>query len=268
MSIVRNMFVSTRHRDVAKYPNAADFTVEIPLMVKNVQAVVVRNFKYTPEKVINNNNHTFAFSANTGATTGELTVENGDYNNSINDILYALNSVLAAYDVQFSLNVATQKVQFTFAGSYVTDYFAIPACKVLTLLGFPSGICLYRTGSAPSPVPVGTIGYDTIAVATAPYRVYNDTDLILRITDVETILSSHIASNRATAVIMSSRVPNNVVENTPFGPYPLLQVQHRIQQLRMKIVNSDGDLYDLGDDDASFLIEFHCECPKGDAFGA
>lgn len=259
MSIVRNMFVSTSHRDTSRHPSASDFTIDIPLIVKNVCAVVVRNFKYTPEKVINANNNTFSFEANSGATTGELQIGKGDYNNSINDILSELNSVLAAYDVQFSIDAATQKVEFTFAGSYITDYFAIPSCKLLTLLGFPSGICLYRTGSAPSPLPSNTVGYDTNALAANAYRVYNNTDLILRITDVEAILSSHSPSNRATAVILSSRAPNGVVENTPLDPLPLLQIQQRLQQLRIKILNSDGDLYDLNDEDASFIIEFHCQ---------
>lgn len=259
MSIVRNIFVSTKHRDVAKYPSASDFTVEIPLMVKNVYAVTVRNFKYTPEKVINNNNASFSFTANSGTASGTLAIEKGDYNNSIDDILFALNNVLAAYDVQFSLDPATQKVRLTFAGSFVTNYFAIPACKLLTLLGFPSGICLYRTGSAPSPLPSDTFGYDTVAVAASQYREYNDTDLILRITDVEAILSSDLVSNRATAIIMSSRSPQSIVENSAWDALPLLQIQHRIQQLRIKIVNSDGDLYDLGDENASFLIEFHCQ---------
>lgn len=259
MSIVRNFFVSTSHREVSRYPSASDFTVEIPIMVKNVHAVSVRNFKYTPEKLINNNNSTFTFIANTGSVSGELRMEKGDYNNDIDDFIFALNSILAPYDVQFSIDPTTQKVQFTFAGSYVTDFFAIPACKILTILGFPSGICLYRTGSAPASLPSNTTGYDTVALATSMPRVYNNTDLILRITDVEAIMSSHIASNRATAIIMSSRVPNSIVESTPYNPLPLLQIQHRIQQLRIKIVNSDGDLYDLGDEDASFLIEFHCQ---------
>lgn len=259
MSIIRNMFVSTSHRDIVKYPSASDFTVDIPLLVKNVFAVVVRNFKYTPEKVINNHNNTFSFTANSGAATGQLKIENGDYNNSIDDILFALNTILAPYDVQFQIDGATQKVEFTFAGTFVTDYFAIPACKLLTLLGFPSGICLYRTGSAPSPLPANTDGYDTAALATNMYYTYNNTDLILRITDVEAILSSHGPSNRATAVILSSRVPNSVVENTPVNPFPLLQIQQRIQQLRIKILNSDGDLYDLNDEPASFIIEFHCQ---------
>lgn len=259
MSVVRYMFVSTGHRDTSKYPSASEFTIEIPLVIKNVYAVAIRNYKYTPEKLINTNTSTFEFSANTGAVTGTLRIDTGDYNNSIDDLLFALNTVLAAYDVQFSIDAVTQKVQFTFAGSYVSDYFAIPSCKILTILGFPNGILLYRTGSAPMSLPSNVDGYDTIALASSAYRMYNDTDMIIRITDVEAIMSSHTASNRATAVIMSSRVPNSIVESTPYHPLPLLQIQHRIQQLRIKIVNSDGDLYDLGEEDASFLLEFHCQ---------
>ena len=156
----------------------------------------------------------------------------------------------------FTLNNAN-KVSFTFTGGYVSEYFAIPSCKLLTLLGYSNGICLYRTGSAPSPLPSGTFGYETVAVATNAYRVVRDTDMVLRITDIEAVLSTDAVCHRATAVLLSSRSPQNFVEHMP-TQLPLLQIQHRLQQLRIQILNTDGDLYDLGEEDASFLIEFYC----------
>lgn len=257
---IKNIFVSTKHRDRTKYPSAADFVVDIPV-VKQVTAVSVKNFKYTPEKLVNNNNNQVAFQlSRSGVTiTGVVYIPLGDYNGSITDLIAAINDQLDAYDVQFAVDAVSQRIQFTFAGPYVTEYFSIANCRLLNLLGYASGICLYRTGQAPSPLPSNTDGYDTIAIATSKYKTHNDTDLILRIADLEAILSSNSVCDRATAIIMSSRDQYSVVENTQYHILPLLQIQHRLQQLRVQIYNSDGDFYDLDDEDASFMLEFHCQ---------
>lgn len=257
-TFVRNIYVSTRQRDIVKYPSASDFTIELPITLKNVHGVVIRNFKYTPEPLVHNNNRTFTFVANSGTVSGSLSLTKGDYGQDITTLLAEINSYLNAYDVQFSIDTTTQKVQLSFAGSFVTNYFAIPYCPLLQLLGYRTGVCLYRTGLAPATLPNTTIGYDTVAVATNNYRTVNDTDMIIRITDVEAIFSQDATANRATAILMSSRSPLNVTEVLPNDYYQLMQVQHRLQQLRIKILNSSGTSYDLQDEDASFLIQFYC----------
>lgn len=259
LHIVRNVFVSTKHRDTVRFPSPAQFTLDMPIVIHKVFGVMVLNYKFVAERLINNNNNEFAFTANGGSLFGTLSIDKGDYNQSISDLLAEINEQLNAYDVQFTLEPVTQRVQLTFTGTFVTDYFAIDKCKLLDLLGFENGICLYRAGSAPSPLPFATIGYETVAVATNPYRVVANTDMILRITDVEAVLSSDRTSNRATAVLVSTRNSEKVTERMPkLGYFPLLQEQHRLQQLRVEILNSDGDPYDIDDEGASFMIEFHC----------
>ncbi len=262
---IRNIFLSTAHRDTSKYPSASDFVVDIPIIVKQVVAVAVRNYKYTPERLINKNNHQFSFELlrSGNIVTGSIYIDVGDYNHDIDTLLAELNTLLDPYDVQFSINASTQKIEMAFSGSYVTDYFAIPSCKLLKLLGYENGVCLYRTGLAPSPFPSNTMGYDTTAAATNSYKTQNNTDLILRIADIEAVLSPNLVCNRATAIILSSRSDYSMVESQPYYPYPLLQIQHRIQRLRVEILNSDGELYDLGDEEASFMIELHCQPENG-----
>lgn len=257
--IVRNVYLSSRQRDKSKYPSASEFVIDLPVIIHKVYGVNVRNYKYTAEPLINNNNRVFTFDVDAGTHTGTITLERGDYSQDINELLAEINTQLSVYKVEFTLDLATNRVAFAFTGNHVADYIAIPSCKLLTLLGYPGGICMYRTGHAPSPLPAGTTGYDTTAVASGAYRAIRDTDMILRITDVEAVLSSDAICHRATAILMSSRSPSNAVERTPTHEYfPLLQMQHRLQQLRVKILNSDGDAYDLGDEDASFMIEFYC----------
>lgn len=245
--VTRNVFVSSKHRDLSKHPSPASFTLNLPVIINKAYAVVVRNYKYTPEPFVNDNNNEFHFTAmyNGGETTGKLRIPRGDYNQNIQDLLDALNAELNIYDVHFTINPTTDRVVFTFTTQSSTTAFVITNDKLLKLLGFeiPS---LSITSASPT------------VSASRSYKVANDTDLILRITDVEAILSSDPVCNRATAILVSSRSPEKTVESTPCL-LPLLQVQHRIQQLRIEILNSDGDLYDLGDEGASFLIEFHCQ---------
>lgn len=258
VSIIRNIYVSTKHRDVEKYPSPSKFTLDLPIIINKVHGVLIENYKYTAEPLINNNNREFTFTANSGTVSGTIRLDKGDYNQSIIDLLAEINTELNPYDVHFTLNTTTKLVEFTFSGAFITNYFAIPSCKLLKLLGYENGICLYRTGSAPGTLPANTTGYDTIAAATNSYRIVNDTDMIIKIKDIEAILSTDIICNRASSILLSSRSPYKVVEKCPPICYPLLQVQHRIQQLRVEILNSEGDPYDLQDEDASFIIQFHC----------
>lgn len=274
-SIIRNVYVSTRVRDPPKYmssaavargetplttPSDSTFVVDMPVVLSKVYAVRVRNFKYTPEPIINNYNMRFGFVANGGAVTGTIQLDKGDYNQNIADLLDGINTYLNAYDVAFTLDPVSQLVQLTFSGSFITDYFEIAYCPILQMLGFENGVHLYRSSSPPPPeTTTGTmIGYNTVAIASIPYKIINDTDLVLKIADVEAISSTDIVYNRATAVLMSSRSPNGVAHHLQDTPYPLLQVQHRLKQLRVTILNSDGNPYDFNSEDASFMIEFHC----------
>lgn len=260
-AVCHNVFVSTRHRDTSKYPSASEFVIDAPMTLKKVHSVYVKSFKYVPEALINNNNNEFTFKADNGAVLqGTIRLPPGDYNESIDDLLTAINNTLATYGVHFTLD-ENDAVNFTFSNGFITRYFSIPDCRLLKLLGFTSGICLYRTGQAPSPLPSGTSGYEATAAATGSYKTSNDTDLILRIADIEAILSCDSVANRATAIIVSSRSNKHVVEHTPTTPYPLLQVQQRVQRLRISILNSEGLPYDIGDNEMSFVIEFHCHEP-------
>lgn len=257
-SLIHNVYLSTRHRDPVQYQSASSFTVDLPNVLTNIHSLRVRNFKYIPECVINANNQYMPIAANGGAMSGTIQVPPGDYNQNIADILGIINSYLTAYDVAFVVEPLTQLVQLTFNGPFVTDFFAIANCPLLKLLGFDNGIFLYRSGHSPSVIPSMSLGYNTVAYANRAYKVVNDTDLILRIVGLEAISSIDSVSNRATAVLMSTRTPFAIPYTQQEAVYPLLQVQHRIQVLRVTILNSNGDFYDLNQSDASFIIEFHC----------
>lgn len=261
-SLVHNVYVSTRHRDPVQYPSASSFTIDLPHVLMNIHSLRVRSFKYIPECVININNQNMPVAGNGGQLNGAVQIPTGDYNNDIEDILEAINAYLGAYDVAFVVDPATLLVQLTFNGPFVTDYFSIAYCPLLKLLGYDNGIFIYRTGHTPTPtsIPNTSVGYNTVATAARPYRVVNDTDMILRIVGLEAISSTDPVSNRASAILMSTRTP--LTSALSFiqqdAAYPLLQVQHRIQTLRVTILNSNGDFYDLNQSDASFILEFHC----------
>lgn len=253
----RTVFVSTRQRDATRFPSAARFDIDLPTTIKYVYGVRVRNYRYTPEPLINLNNRAFGISANAGATTATLTLDTGDYGNDINTLVTAVNALLNTYNVQFTVSETTQRVTLGFTGAFVTSYINIAYCRLLQILGYTTGITLYRTGQAPSPIPSGFTGYNTTAPAPAAYTEINDSDLVLRLTDLEAIVSSDAVTDRATAILMSSRDAKTVVEGCN-DYYTLSQVQSRIQKLRVSMLNANGDLYDLGSAPAVFMIEFYC----------
>lgn len=253
-TICRNVYVSTNQRNKTLFPTASRFDIDLPVTIKYVHGISVKNYKYTPEQLVNTNNQTFSINLN-GSTPATVTVVAGDYSLDIGSLLTAINSAFSTYQIQFTSSAG--KVQLAFTGAYVTNYILIPYNSLLQALGYTTGICLYRTGSAPSPIPVGYTGYDTTATAPNNYSLSINTDLVLRITDLEALYSTDATVNRATAVLPSTRVTKGVVNQCPDTYYELLQVQARLQKLRITILNSDGQPYDIDNGGASFMLELH-----------
>lgn len=256
-TIIRNVYVSTDQRDITAYPSASDFTLDLPVTLKQVYGVMVKNYKFTPESLINANNTTFSFAGQTGSTVlnGVITVPVGDYSQDITQLLSAINNELAPYQVHFT--IISGIVEFTFSGGYINKYFSIPYCNILSILGFTNGVCIYRTGELPTNLPQTVVPSLSAGSATNIPQIINNGDLIVRINGVETIVSANSSANRATAVLMASRSPNATLENMQKHVYPLLQTQSRLQRLQIQLLNTNGDFYDFASDPASFLIEFH-----------
>lgn len=258
-TVCRNVYVSSRQRDKTLFPNPYRFDIDLPATIKYVHGVSVRNYKYFPEYLVNANNQNFILSKDGGAAI-TVTIAKGDYGLDISSLITALNAVFtSSHALTFSVIAGTQTIRITLgAGGSITNYVLIAYNSLLGLLGFTTGICLYRTGSAPSPIPAGYTGYDTTADATINYTLASDTDLIVRITDLEAVLAPDSAANRSTAVLLSTRATKGVVSSCVDTYYELLQVQARLQKLRISLVNTVGQNYDLDGSDASFVIEFHC----------
>ena len=197
------------------------------------------------------------FSADGGAISGEVFLTKGDYSQDINELLDAVNQKMNSYDLHFTIDPDTQLVQLTFAGTFIADYVSIPHCGILTLLGFDKGICLYRTGGAPGSIPEGLVGYELVATAPFPYKDAINRDLVLRIADVECIMSSDSVCNRASAVLLASTPSSSVIES-PNLEFELLQIQSRLQTLRIEMLDVYGNPYDFGTEGASFLLDFYC----------
>lgn len=252
----RNVFLSTAHRDTSIFPSASTFTVFLPATLNNIFGVRVRTYKYTPEPLINANSKSIPYLSSSGA--GTLTLATGDHNQSLPSLISAVNTLLSSHNVRFVINSAGF-ASLEFIGTS-SNFFVIYKCRLLQLLGFTNGIWLYRTGHAPgsTSVPVNATTYETQAIGTVLPTAVNNTDLILQITNLEAILSSDGVCNRATAILVSSRTPAAVSQTCEDGVNYLLQVQHRLQQLRVSILDSNGDPYDFGTDNASFMLEFYC----------
>lgn len=257
--IVRTFVVATERRDKNLYPHPSDFTYQLPVTLSNVIGVSIRDFKFGNETLINQNNKTIAIYGDAGAIDGTLIMTPGDYNNDITLLLAHVNSLFAPYGVQFSIDNATQKVQFAFTGSGVTDYLMIQYGPLLRILGYETGILIYRT-TAPTLSVTGIQMYQSTATATRAYDTYNNkSEMVVRITDVEALLSNDSVTNRCTAILFNTTDSSGkTIRQCQDHFTPLLQTQARLQALRIKLLNMDGDLYDTINNEAILIIEFHC----------
>lgn len=259
VDIVKNVYFSTNQRDATRYPSASSFTLDLPDTIKKVAAVRVRNFKYTPESLVNANNRSVTVIVGSAAHT--VTIPQGDYGQSIATFLTTVNGLLATYGIVFTVDANTNLTTLGFTTvSGASRVVQILYCGLLKILGFTTGVCVY-TGPAPAKSSLGpnVIFTGSSTVGSLPCAVINNTDLVLRITGLEAISSVDNTCDRATAVLMSTRVPLGTVYNLQEKPLPLLQVQHRLQVLRVQILNTVGDPYDLTTGGgASFLLELHC----------
>jgi hypothetical protein len=249
-ALMRPVFFSSRQRDLSKYPSASDFTLPLPITLTNVQGISVRDFKYLPEKLINEN--TRKITVVSSGTTNTVQLTKGDYTTAT--LLTELNTKFLSYGVSFTV---TEGV-FTLAVSAGVNLY-IPYCRLLRIIGFTTGIHIYATGQTPpSTLPANTKLYLNTAVAPYACNVNNSSDMILRITDVETVYGADAVTDRATAIIESSRASGAMVQQKQDRYTPLLQSQSRLQELHIKLLNSDGDLYDTDNYEVNFVIEFYC----------
>lgn len=257
-NIVRTFLVSTDMRDKTKYPHPSDFAYDLPVGLVNVVGMSVRDFQFKRESLINENNRYLTINIDNDAVNGTVTLSTGDFGFNITSVLAELNTKLHTYDVQFSLDENTNRIVLTFSGNFVDDNIIIQSNSVLRALGFSTGICLYRT-SAPVSLPTNVRAFQTSATADNAYDIWISSNMVIKITDVETILSNDSTTNRSSAILFADI--NNTyttMQNADYY-YPLLQMQHRLKTLRFKLLNMEGDLYDTHNHGAVFLLDFYCK---------
>lgn len=249
---VRSVLVSTAKRDTSRYPHPSDFTYTLPVTLTNVCGFAIRDYSVGREPFVNEVNRTLYLTTNASGRTA-VVLDKGDYTD-INEFLTAVNTKLAAYHVAFVLADGAVQLQFS---SATPVWVQIEDNPILRSLGYLGGICLHR-GSPPGMAPTIT-PYLLVAVAEGPYDIWRASNMVVRITDVETIMSDDPVTNRASAVIFDDTSHGRIGRQCMDHCMSLLQPQSRLQVLRIKLLNSDGNLYDTWYNEATFLMEFYCK---------
>jgi hypothetical protein len=257
---VKSFFVSTSARDTAKYPNASSFAFDLPYTIKNVVGFGVRNYKFRKETFINSKNYTITYVIDGGASAS-VSLSKGDYS-TIGDFLTELNTKIASTGIQFVVAangyITVQYISLVpNPGNAVQQYIAIYACTAMDALGFPRGIVLKRPGSILTPIAGDFETFTSNGTASLPYIIQPSADMVLRITDIETIMSNNTNTNRASMILYSDQASYTMNPNID-AFVPLLQTQHRLQTLRIQLQNMKGELYDTDNYDASFILQFYC----------
>lgn len=264
---VRTFVIATGKRDTAKYPHPSEFTYDLPLTLSHVFGVSIRDYQFGSEALINENNKGIVVSGVAGgvAFSKTVTLATGSYSNAIGTLLTAISSALTSASVPatFSLDAATDRVKVVLSGSPTAgDYVYVSGTtSFLRILGFgPSGLLVYKT-TAPSGVGGSATTAETAVGVFAPsrYDVYNLSEMVVRIGELEALLSNDPVTNRSTAILFNSNASNYTVRQAQDHYIPLLQKQQRIQRLHIQLLNMEGDLYDTINNEAVFILEVYCE---------
>jgi hypothetical protein len=245
--IIVNVYFSSEDRDADKYPSPSSFVIDLPDALTQVHGISISHFKFVPEKLMNYYNNTFTFTAIGDVTvSGKITINTGDYNTNINDLLAEINAQLIPYDIIFTVDQTTNRVIAAIqSGAFNTTSFSIDACTILIILGFGKNTSLTVTSNAPN-------------LARNRPNMINDTSLILRIKDINIISSVNQYAHRATAILYCSNCKDTRIEQSNKDYVALSQVQYRFQKLNIEILNVYGHPYDLTEHNASFTIRFFC----------
>jgi len=244
--VIVSVYFSSEDRDMVKYPSAANFIFDLPDTLTQIHGISISHFKFVPEKLINNINNSFTFSAvGTATVSGTIVISTGNYNTELSELLDAINIELLPYNIHFTLDITTKKVTGAIQnGSFNTTSFTMDTCRILQILGFGNNT-INITPSSP-------------AVAISSVNMINDTSLILQIKDINTISSPNQYAHRASAVLFCSSCKDCKIEQTSKDYTQLSQIQYRLQRLHVNILNVYGDEYDLTEHNASFIIHFYC----------
>lgn len=258
---VRAFLVSTEYRDKKAFPNPSQFDYELPRTLTDIEGISIRDYKFRKETIINCNNNKLQIYADNGATNTTVVLVTGDYANDISQVLAYINSVVNAFGITFALDASKNYVTVAFTGSIVSSYIIIRASPLLANLGFAaSGICLYKT-TKPSGQDSTLAFYQNSGTASVPYDVWNTSNMVIRIKDVEAISAPNPVVDRASAVLFASGDDGTSMKQCLDHYIPLLQPQSRLQTLRIQLLNMNGDLYDTLHNEVVFLIRFHCKAP-------
>lgn len=257
---VKSFFVSTFARDRTRYPNSSSFAFELPYTIKNVVGFGVRNYKFRKEMFVNSKNNTITYAID-GGSSATVTLAKGDYA-TIGDFLTELNTKMASTGIQFVLgndgHVTVQYISLVpNPGNAVQQYIILYACAALEAIGFSQGVVLNRPGSTFTPSGGDFDTFTSSGTAALPYIIQPSSDMVLRITDIETIISNDANTNRASMILYSDQDVYTMNPNMD-AFVPLLQTQHRLQTLRIQLLNMKGELYDTENYDASFILQFYC----------
>ena len=245
--IIVNVYFSSEDRDIEKYPSPSSFVIDLPDTLTQIHGISISHFKFVPEKLMNNNNNTFKFTAVGNETvSGTITIKKGDYDTNIVNLLAEINTQLIPYNVMFTVDQTTDRVTLAIQnGAFNTTSFTIDACTILIILGFGKNRDC-------------TVTSNTQTVAKSLPNMINDTSLILRIKDIQTISSVNQHAHRATAVLYCSNCKDSRIEQSNKDYVALSQMQYRFQRLNVEILNVYGHHYDLTEHNVSFTIRFFC----------
>jgi hypothetical protein len=221
----------------------------------NVVGVAFRDFKFGNEDLINESNKTVAINVNGSDTTVTLTT--GSYNNDITQLLTMLNNAFSPYHLEFTK--PSTKIVATIT-QHSTNFIKIAKSPLLRILGYDPdiGLCVYRAGQAPSQTP-NMEQVQSPATAPMNFDVYNLSEMVVRIRELETLMSNDIVTDRSTAVLFNGSMQGYTTKQSADHFIPLLQVQHRLQSLHIQLLNMEGDLYDTFNNEVVFLLEIYSQ---------
>lgn len=254
---VRTVYISSELRNKAAFPNGASFQFDLPITLNDLTGIALRDYNFAPEPLINYNNRTlsYTYTGAGGTASGSFTLPVGTPSGASN-LLVLFNTAMSNSGIgaSFSQDSNTGLATLSLSGGSTSVSFA--DSPLFLAMGYPiRTLSLLSSGSSnlAAGVYVGT------ATGTSMPYVNRPANMVLRIGDIETIVSNDPVTNRASAILFDTTGSVSVGKQCLDHYIPLLQAQSRIQTLRIQLLDMNGDLYDTQNNEVSMLVEFYCK---------
>jgi hypothetical protein len=249
--------IDSADRNQINYPNPADYVYKLPQSIRNAETIELMMFQMTrAEYNVNSGNNTFLLNNTTTVTIPESNYSN--ISDLINAIQISLNAVSSGFTVTSTLNMIHIEKGSSFnitINSSTARLFGLYAQYqpngVSNVIGTERGAGMCKSTYNNSIHSI--VGTKLPDLNGEPYVILSLNDYLPNISVSSTVLNGFVIIPLEMQTVGSRfSVSNDFKEKK--GVFKLGPSQTKIDQIKIRILRSDGSLYDFKGSDHQIVL--------------